>query len=222
MKITIPGDPIPKARARVTRKGFAYDPQSKQKQQTRKFLENHLREFYENKENHQEGYKIANGESFEVSWYFHMPIPKSFNQFKKNACKWGFIEHISKPDRSNLEKFYEDCANGILWKDDSQIVCGEIIKKYCTDDKPKTEIIMQPIKEPNEDIKNIVSLFSPEDIYSIVKDANNLDPSHSSLTQVAHFLSKIADNHSPKLAKIKKNYPGHWKKLDKNSPFIHT
>lgn len=220
MKITIPGNPIPKARARVTRRGFAYDPQSELKKNTCKILEKKVREFYEKRENAQEGYKLAHGEAFEVNWYFHMPIPKSFNQIKKNACKWGFIEHTSKPDRSNIEKFYEDCANGILWKDDSQITRGEIIKKYCNDDKPRTEIVMEAIKEPNKEVCEIISLFSPEEISSICYDASQINMNKEKLPTISAFLSKIADNHGSKFAKIKKTYPGHWKKLDSKSNSI--
>lgn len=215
MKITIPGDPIPKARARVTRRGFAFDPQEKQKKEVKRLLAQSVKEFYGDPENRIEGHKLSIGEAFEVNMYFYMPIPKSFNQFKKNACKWGFIEHTSKPDRSNMEKFYEDCANGILWHDDSQITHGEIIKKYCPDDKPRTEIYMTPTPKAREDIKNIISLFSPDEISSIVQDANKLLYVQSTnLPQVACFLSKLADNHSKKFMKISKNYPNHWKKLE--------
>jgi Holliday junction resolvase RusA-like endonuclease len=177
-------------------------------------------EFYKKYENRKEGGKLDQGEAYEVNWYFHMPIPKSFNQFKKNACKWGFIEHISKPDRSNLEKFYEDCANGILWHDDSQITKGSIIKKYCSDDNPRTEIYMQPIKEPDEDVKEIVSLFSPEEISTICYDASKINMVYEKLPQIASFLSKLADQHAKKLSKINKSYPGYWKKFESNSSFL--
>lgn len=203
-----------------TKKGFAYDPQWQLKKNIQQFLEESVREFYQKEDNRIEGHKLSIGQAFRVDWTFHMPIPKSFNQSKKNACKWGFIEHTSKPDRSNLEKFYEDCANGILWHDDSQITCGEIIKKYCNDEKPRTEITMTPIKEPNENVKNIISLFSPDDVAAIVADANSLDPTHCSLSEISMFLSKIADQHSKKLSKISKNYPGHWKKVEPKSNFI--
>lgn len=222
MKITIPGDPIPKARARVTKKGFAYDPQWELKKNVTKFLEQQVHEFYEKDKNRIEGHKLSIGEAFEVDWYFHMPIPKSFNQTKKNACKWGLIEHTSKPDRSNLEKFYEDCANGILWKDDSQITKGRIEKKYCSDDQPRTEICMTPVKPHNEDVKDIISLFSPDEISSLVYDASVIRmDSEPNLPQITTFLSKLADQHSKKLSKISKNYPGHWKKFESNSSFLH-
>ncbi len=221
MKITIPGDPIPKARARVTKKGFAYDPQWEQKKRVSKYLEQELREFYEKSENRIEGHNLAHGEAFEVDWYFYLPIPRSFSLSKKNACKWGLIEHTLKPDRSNLEKFYEDCANGILWKDDSQIVKGKIEKKYCENDNPRTEIHMKTIKEPSEDLKDIISLFTPQEVSEIVDDANKLfHVQNTDLEKVGCFISKLADLHAPKLSKINKKYPNHWKKFESNSPFV--
>lgn len=212
VKIVIPGDPIPKARAR-TGKGFAYDPQWDLKTRVKNFIVNELKKFFNKEENKIEGAKICSGKAFEVDWYFYMPIPKSFSQRKKNACQWGLIEHISKPDRSNLEKFYEDCANGVLWKDDSQIVKGKIEKKYCENDNPRTEIHMKIVKEQNKETKEIISLFSPEEISSLVYDAAviRLD-NEPSLPQISTFLSKLADKHSKKLSQISKNYPGHWKK----------
>lgn len=218
MKIVIPGDPIPKARARVTKKGFAYDPQWELKKRVCKYLEEEVCNFYAKDRNRIEGHKLSTAEGLEINWCFHMPIPKSFSQFKKNACKWGFIEHTSKPDRSNLEKFYEDCANGILWKDDSQITKGAVIKKYCSDDNPRTEIVMNPIPRPNEAEMNIISLFSPKEIADLVQDAQSIpmqiDPS---LSSIAYFISKISDEHGDKFKKIHKNYPGHWKKFASNS-----
>lgn len=215
MKIIVPGDPIPKARARVTRRGFAYDPQAKEKENVRKLLEQSVREFYEKSENRIEGHRLSIGDSYTVRWCFYMPIPKSFNQFKKNASKWGINEHISKPDLSNMVKFYEDAANGIIWKDDSQISHCSIEKMYS--DNPRTEIYIMPNPKVRDDIKDIISLFSPDEISSIVTDANKLlYVQTTDLPQVASFLSKIADNHTKKLAKITKNYPNHWKKLECN------
>ncbi len=46
----------------------------------------------------------------------------------KSAKKRVF--HTSKPDGSNILKLLEDAGNGILWKDDSQIVSSKITKQY--------------------------------------------------------------------------------------------
>ena len=39
-------------------------------------------------------------------------------------------QHTVKPDATNVAKAVEDALNGVLWKDDSQIVCLTIRKLY--------------------------------------------------------------------------------------------
>lgn len=221
MKIIIQGDPIAKARHVKTKKGFAYDPQWELKKRVSRFLELEIKEYFDKSENRIEGFHLSNGIAFEVDWYFYMPIPKSFSQSKRNACRWGLIEHTIKPDRSNMEKFYEDCANGVLWYDDSQITCGKVVKRYCENDNPRTEIHVKVVKQPPNEMCEIVSLFTPQEVSDIVEDATKLlHVQTSDLPKVACFLSKIADLHAPKLSKINKKYPKHWKKFECNSPFL--
>jgi len=40
------------------------------------------------------------------------------------------LHHVVKPDASNALKLLEDAGNGILWKDDSQIVFATVTKEY--------------------------------------------------------------------------------------------
>jgi Holliday junction resolvase RusA-like endonuclease len=61
-----------------------------------------------------------------------MPIPKT--RKKKN------LFHISRPDLSNMIKFYEDVAQGILFSDDSKIAKITATKVY--DEMPRVEIII--------------------------------------------------------------------------------
>lgn len=44
--------------------------------------------------------------------------------------------HTVKPDRDNIEKSTQDALNGILWKDDAQIVDGRVSKRYVAADQP--------------------------------------------------------------------------------------
>ena len=67
--------------------------------------------------------------------YFFMPTPK------KKASN----QHIVKPDLSNLIKFVEDSANGILFADDKQIV--EIYAKKIYSENPRTELIIVELGE---------------------------------------------------------------------------
>jgi Holliday junction resolvase RusA-like endonuclease len=60
----------------------------------------------------------------------HMPIQKSWVKKKIQAALSGCLLHTSKPDASNILKLVEDAANGILFKDDSQIVSAIVTKEY--------------------------------------------------------------------------------------------
>jgi Holliday junction resolvase RusA-like endonuclease len=64
-------------------------------------------------------------------------IPQSWSLKKQRAAAMGEILPISKPDTSNIIKAIEDGANGILWKDDSQIVDTVSSKRYGT---PRVEV----------------------------------------------------------------------------------
>lgn len=59
-----------------------------------------------------------------------MPIPKSWNKKISGLASRNEIAHTSKPDLDNLEKMLFDCMNGIVWKDDAQVVEVTKLKKY--------------------------------------------------------------------------------------------
>jgi Holliday junction resolvase RusA-like endonuclease len=122
VKIIIPGDPIPLARPRLGKNGV-YDPQAELKEET--YWE--IRSLLGNRHLPLMG-------PLELQIVFYMKIPK------KNKD----IYHIKKPDLSNMIKFYEDAATGLLYKDDKQIVKITAEKKY--DETPRTEITIMEIK----------------------------------------------------------------------------
>lgn len=65
-------------------------------------------------------------------------IPKSFSKKKIFLAGSGKMQPITRPDWDNLGKLITDAGNGILWKDDSQIVKCIVSKYYSTN--PRTEI----------------------------------------------------------------------------------
>lgn len=79
-----------------------------------------------------------------VRFVFHIGVPKSWTKAQKHKALTGTIHHISKPDASNLAKFYEDCMKGIIYTDDSIIVWVSPIKVY--DDEAYTEIYITPFR----------------------------------------------------------------------------
>lgn len=78
---------------------------------------------------------------------FFLPIPKCFSKKKRELIHQKKIFHISRPDRDNLAKFCSDTLIGIVIKDDSQIVSGDINKVY--GEKPKTLIYIRTLEEEN-------------------------------------------------------------------------
>lgn len=67
-----------------------------------------------------------------VYLYFRLPIPKSHSKKRREACLSGFEKPIKKPDIDNLAKSILDGFNGVIWKDDSQIVSLHITKVYAS------------------------------------------------------------------------------------------
>lgn len=74
----------------------------------------------------------------EVTFYF--AIPKSRD---KKLIQGTY--HYYRPDLSNLIKFLEDIATGILFDDDC--IISSITSKKCYDDCPRTEFIITELEE---------------------------------------------------------------------------
>lgn len=70
-----------------------------------------------------------------------MPIPKSWPKSKQEAALRQEIPATGKPDADNLLKTL-DALNGIVFKDDSQIVSATIQKVFS--DKPALMIMVTP------------------------------------------------------------------------------
>ena len=135
--LTIPGDPIAKARARI-RYGFQkrfYDIQHLEKTRLQMYL----------------SAEFKKGALFEgpclMDIIFYMPISKS------NRVVEGSY-HCYRPDKDNLEKWVMDLFNGLIYKDDCIICDGRIMKVYSYN--PRTEITIKelPYAETEKSKKN--------------------------------------------------------------------
>jgi len=67
-----------------------------------------------------------------VYLYIRLPIPKSHSKKRKDACLSGQEKPIKKPDIDNLAKSILDGMNGVIWKDDAQIVSLHVTKVYAS------------------------------------------------------------------------------------------
>lgn len=66
-----------------------------------------------------------------------MGIPTSWSQKKQRAAALGEITPTKRPDLDNIVKAVKDGANGVTWKDDSQVVDVIASKRYGT---PRVEV----------------------------------------------------------------------------------
>lgn len=133
LSIVIPGCPIAKKRPRFFRRGGfvgTYNAQETEEGRAMQHLHRGL----------PEGWTPIDG-PVSILLLFDLPIPKSASKKAKIGMESGEIYHTKKPDLDNLAKFVKDCANGIIWRDDSQVVRLEAIKRFA--ENPKTKIFVQ-------------------------------------------------------------------------------
>lgn len=73
------------------------------------------------------------------------PIPESWSKSEKARALAGNIRPTSRPDGDNYLKIV-DSLNEIVWRDDSQVVDGRVIKVYS--DQPALRIEVREMIEP--------------------------------------------------------------------------
>lgn len=136
--ITVPGQPIGKARARTVRlpngQVRSYTPAKTKSWETcaaseaRQQLGPH--------------YKTMTG-PVELTVIAYMEIPTSWPPWKREAAINQEIHPTSKPDLDNIVKAAKDAMNGILWVDDCQVVYTGSGQRYS--EEPRLVIDVQPI-----------------------------------------------------------------------------
>jgi Holliday junction resolvase RusA-like endonuclease len=77
----------------------------------------------------------------EAFLYFTLPIPQSYSKKRSEACLSGFERPSKRPDLDNLVKAVLDGMNGVIFKDDCQIVSIHATKTYGT--SPGVEILVK-------------------------------------------------------------------------------
>ena len=132
LTITIPGKPIAKKRPRFARRGKFVTTYNCQETEEGRFMFSIMAQL-------PEGWQPIQG-PVRLEALFMMPIPCSSNK-KRLDMALGNIRHTKKPDTDNLLKFVKDCANGIIWKDDSQVYSIYATKFYA--ETPGTTITIR-------------------------------------------------------------------------------
>lgn len=130
LKMSLPGPPVAWARVR-TRAGRFFNTEKTDNEKTRW-------RFYAGRE--WDGKPLLEGPLL-IRCRFIFPIPKSWPKWKRRDAAIGKLMHTSAPDYDNLAKLVADALNGIVYKDDRQIVRAEIEKAYGPDPKTTIELV---------------------------------------------------------------------------------
>lgn len=115
----VPIKPIGKARARVTARG-TYTPAATKRAEAHVASEARLAMARR---------KPADG-PVGVQIIAHMPIPPSWTKARQKAALDGFAHPTGRPDCDNISKLVLDACNGIVYRDDSQVIHLMIHKRY--------------------------------------------------------------------------------------------
>ena len=117
--------PAPKGRPRMTKTGHTYTPQ--QTRNAEAFIKYQLLSHYHG--------EIQTGP---IYLKLHFYLKRAKQDKRKYATR--------RPDLDNLAKLVMDAGNGILWRDDAQIVCQEFSKSYASSEgSPGIEITVETL-----------------------------------------------------------------------------
>jgi Holliday junction resolvase RusA-like endonuclease len=126
IELIIPGLPIGKARHRQGKFG-AYNPQSEQERGVVWEIKRQIADFTPT-----EKPLILSLEAFFPRPKSHYGTGRNSGVVKQSAPKL----HVKKPDIDNLCKFYMDCMNKVVYKDDCQVVgIADSSKKWIDQDE---------------------------------------------------------------------------------------
>lgn len=138
VEIIIPGAPIPKKRHRsyhgMGGRIGSYSPQTAVERKIKIFIKAHV--------------KDITMEAVNVTFDFFVSRPKSHYGTGKNTqiIKATSPQYpTSKPDIDNYIKFYLDCMNGIIFKDDSQVIGCYAHKKYAENGRTEIRVFSQEV-----------------------------------------------------------------------------
>ena len=139
LKLTVPGEPCGQGRPRFSSQGGfmrAIDPEkSRNYKSFVKYIATH--------EAKKQGWMYTEL-PLRMSIVAYMGIAKSKSKKFKQAAIVGEERPTKKPDLSNIVKGVEDALNGLLYKDDSQIVELKLQKFYS--EEPRLELSLELIE----------------------------------------------------------------------------
>jgi Holliday junction resolvase RusA-like endonuclease len=133
VSFTIPGEAVPKARPRVFKrngKATAITP-------AKTVNYENLVKWTAHQAMQKAGAVMFHG-PLQASIYISLPIPSSWCRKRQEMAIAGQIAPTKKPDIDNLVKTLFDAMNGVVFRDDSQVVFAVVRKLYSS--TPNTRI----------------------------------------------------------------------------------
>ena len=140
LRFTVPGQPVPKGRARAAMRGgrmVHYTPDKTVAYERR--VQAACEEAMAVAGLAGSGGPIEGAVSVQVVVTFE--VPASWSKAKRLKALSGELMHTSKPDIDNVLKAVFDGCNGVLWKDDSQVCDLRASKGY--GEVPKVEVVVE-------------------------------------------------------------------------------
>lgn len=130
--ITIPGEPIAKARPRMTKHGHTYTP--KRTVDYERMVQTLFHAEHGN-------LMLEGPIMLQLDLYFG--IPKGRSKAARERMEHGLERPCKRPDIDNCMKAVCDALNGIAYKDDSQIVAA-VIQKFWADE-PRVVVTIEEL-----------------------------------------------------------------------------
>ena len=175
MRFCINGNPIPKKRHRtcmVGRYARTYDPQTKQKNCTRKIIND---EMIKNK------YEPIKEGPISVKLTSYCQIPASFSAKKRARLQGSYC--AKRPDIDNYLKFLLDVCNGLVYSDDGQVAQVFTDKRYA--DEPSMILEIKRVDPPVSYGATISSTPSADQIHDLITRAYSYGIDHRTLGELS-------------------------------------
>ena len=145
IKIKIPGDPQAKMRHRSTKTGHVYDPNAENEDRAIAHIRHDVSQYH-----------VPFVGACEAELEFVFARPKSHYRTGQNAHKVkpsAPVYCCNPKDVDNLQKFYLDALNAIVYQDDRQIVRSKQQKRFAAPgETPHVRIAITPLEPIKEGI----------------------------------------------------------------------
>jgi len=123
IEFTVPGQPVPKGRPKFARRGKGVVAYTPAKTAAYESLVQHAAAAAM-------GGRLPTARPVKLVVSLALQVPPSWSKKRQALAIAGVIRATKKPDADNVLKGLKDACNGIVWKDDAQVVSIELAKAY--------------------------------------------------------------------------------------------